>query len=221
MDNCIYCGIWDVPFTKYKGMCLQIFVKKEHILHLSWGIWHYDHHGIDIDLEILGYEFHFEFNDGRHWNFNEDRLYYIDEPEFFIDDEYRAEQYFADVKKFMASCKELDKGYYRRCLLAYKIYMQNGWDLWDTIEPKQILRKFRSIDFCGGIYGIDKRGRRFELSKHGKRSLYVKGNVTINILPPRFVFPFVNIYDKNGKLLSKMKDYRRGWVRARDLQEKR
>ena len=115
----------------------------------------------------------------------------------------------------------VEYGMSRRCLLAYKIYMQNGWDLWDTIEPKQILRKFRSIDFSGGIYGIDKRGRRFELSKHGKRSLYVKGNVTINILPPRFVFPFVNIYDKNGKLLSKMKKYRRGYIRARDLQEKR
>lgn len=118
--SCIYWKEIKVPVIENKYACLQIFVKKEHLLHLSWCIWHYDHRGIDIDLEIFGYEFHFEFNDDSHWNFVENRFYYDDEPI----GNYRTEHYFADVKKFMAAHPEIDKGYYRRCLIAYKLYNQ-------------------------------------------------------------------------------------------------
>jgi len=140
----IFMPRWHIPFLKNKYLCLQGKFTGKHLFKFEiYGKWRRkDHAGYDINLEICGYEFYLEITDGRHWNYVEDRFYMDDEPQCGWSS---PEKYYEDIKKFIANHPEIDKGYYRRCLIAYKLYNQiRPWDgMAITFEEfGEMVRKF-------------------------------------------------------------------------------
>jgi hypothetical protein len=56
-------------FIKNKYWEVQC-AKSDNILRLEFAITHkQDHAGINLELALFGYEVHFRFYDGRHWNY--------------------------------------------------------------------------------------------------------------------------------------------------------
>ena len=122
-----FCIERPMPFCKNKFFCLQGWIEGEHLFKLEtfWKLKKEDHAGFKIWLEIFGYQINFEVYDTRHWNYVEDRFYYYDEPELgWFSHKYRTEHYFAEIRQFIAAHPEIDKGYYRRRLIEYRLDQQ-------------------------------------------------------------------------------------------------
>ena len=79
----------------------------------------------------------------------------------------------------MASCKEIDKGYYRRCLIAYKLYMQNDPCIGliysgDMIEIGERTRQIYEELKLPHKKGFKKQGVWHTLTEYEKTDISVK-----------------------------------------------
>lgn len=70
-----------------------------------------DHPTIEIDVYFLGFVLYLYVYDSRHWNYNENRFYYDDEPEFWGGSK---KAFNKKLKKFVKKFPFLEKGYYER-----------------------------------------------------------------------------------------------------------
>lgn len=70
----LWSKVFDVPI-KYKVLELEVY-KDGTLFSLDflWSI-RRDHAGLDFEIGVFGYNFHFNFYDTRHWNDEEGRYY--------------------------------------------------------------------------------------------------------------------------------------------------
>ena len=70
----LWCRAYDTPFTS-KFIELEVY-KDSSLLSINFSLTtRQSHAGVDIELGLLGYCFHFNFYDIRHWNHEEGRYY--------------------------------------------------------------------------------------------------------------------------------------------------
>lgn len=75
----LWCCVYDTPF-KFKFIELE-FYKDSSLFCFNINITtRQSHAGIDIEIGLLGYCFHFNLHDSRHWNYEEGRwMFYTEE----------------------------------------------------------------------------------------------------------------------------------------------
>lgn len=67
--------------TRFKNKFIELEVTKDFTLisvMFNWTI-RQSHAGLDFEVGLLGYCFHLNFYDNRHWNYQESRYYKYDE----------------------------------------------------------------------------------------------------------------------------------------------
>ena len=69
-------NLWCRPIaTPFKNKCIEVEVCKDsNIVYfsLSWKV-QQDHAGLDFEIGLVGYSFHFMFYDTRHWDYENNR----------------------------------------------------------------------------------------------------------------------------------------------------
>lgn len=75
-------NIWNKSYAAFKHKYIELeFYKDSSIVsvNVNWTI-RQSHAGLDIEVGLLGYCFHFNFYDNRHWNYTEGRwMFYTEE----------------------------------------------------------------------------------------------------------------------------------------------
>lgn len=75
----LWCRAYDTPF-KNKFIELEVYKDSSLLsLSLAWTM-RQSHAGLDFEVGLFGYCFHFNFYDSRHWNYEEGRwMFYTEE----------------------------------------------------------------------------------------------------------------------------------------------
>lgn len=206
--------IHHIFFFKHKALELQIVYEGWHKWYLT-GRWERKccHAQIGIEGEIWGLWFNFNIYDYRYWNNAENRFYLDEEPEVcWIGKNYSKEQYWADIERTIKAHPELDSGYYSRCKQAYKDYQQERKELaakfkeWDRKAKGPFIFK-TEIDWASIVKGVDYEGRKYKLRLLDTDEIEVCGFRRSCVVSKEDIVSWLNLYDKQGVLLSSYRDY--------------
>lgn len=169
-----------------------------------------DHATTSLKIEIFGIEFAFYIIDTRHYNETEKRFYLSDEPEHYFYN--NKNKYIKEVKEFMQNNKNIDPLYIIRALKT--------WDSWEDENEKfnakqledyskynaKMKKIMKTIPWENTAKCIDYDGDKY-------KAHYDNGNIILTGLRTRLTLCLedaiwmYDIYDANGKLLSKRYNY--------------
>ncbi len=173
-----------------------------------------DHAGFDLDINILGIEFMFDFYDYRHWNDAENRFYFEEEPEFsWIGYKgYSEADYWRDIEK-TAKIHNLDEDYLCRCQATFMVRKEEIEEYkkleeeWAKEEEKPFILD-KNIAWENMAKAKDYRGRTCKLEKLEGDKVKLIGVRRTKIVSIEDIIDWLDIYDKKGNLLSKMIEHR-------------
>ena len=173
-----------------------------------------DHATTSLKVELFGIEFAFYIIDTRHYNETEKRFYLPNEPEHYF---YNSKnKYIKDIKSFMQNNKDIDPLYIVRALKT--------WEYWEADMEKHVTEELR--DYTSYYSKANKIMRSIPWENTAKcidcdgykyKAHYDNGNIILTGLRTRLTLCLedaiwmYDIYDTNGKLLSKRYDYDYGY----------
>ena len=209
--NYLECTIFYKCFHNFLGFEHKAF--EIQIANTGWYLWSFEfnhrkkcsHAGFDLSIQIFGIEFNFMFYDYRHWNNAEDRFYLPGESR--LDRFYKNKQRFIKiVRKFIRhNYDKIKSGYFDRALAEWKKRKEEISYLYEDDEEEEekpfVLDK--NIPWETMAKAKDSSGHIVKIEKLDGDKVKLIGLRRSKILPIKLVVPFLDIYDKHGKLLSK------------------
>lgn len=216
--NYMVCTIFYKCFHKFLGLKNKAF--EIQIANTGWYWWYFgcnrryktDHAGFELDISILGIDFFFDFYDYRHWNKEENRFYFDEEPAFsWIGYKgYTEQDYWKDIEK-TSKIHNLDGNYLTRCRAVFAKY-KKAQEEYEKHKPEPEEEEDEpfvldpNIPWHTMAKAKDWRGRTLKLQFIDNEKVKVIGCRKSEIYKLEYMISFYDIYDKRGKLLSKKRD---------------